>query len=81
MSGQPYGGLRKWGTPNIDPQIVGFPYNQDPKKVPSYRKPPYQRGMFANSRKGGGESWEGILQGNNSDVPLINSPKTLNLKA
>ena len=30
----PTGGLRKKGTPNIDPQRVGSPYNKDPKKVP-----------------------------------------------
>ena len=29
------GGLRKWGTPNIKPQIIGSPFcYKDPKKVP-----------------------------------------------
>ena len=29
-------GLRSWGALNfeIDPQVVGFPYDKDPKKVP-----------------------------------------------
>ena len=30
----PSAGLRQWGTPNIDPQTRGFPYNKDPNKVP-----------------------------------------------
>ena len=28
------GGLRTYGNPNMNPQIVGFPYNKDPNKVP-----------------------------------------------
>ena len=36
----PDGGLRKQGTPEIEPQIVAIPWNTDPNKVPLLRKPP-----------------------------------------
>ena len=39
-------GLRKKGTPNIEPQIAGFPYNQTPIRCPYLRRPPILRLML-----------------------------------
>ena len=34
------GCLRKMRTPNIEPQVVGFPCSKDPKKVPLISEAP-----------------------------------------
>ena len=48
------GGFRDSGTPKIDPQIVGFPCNKDPKKVPRISETPMRPHVSAGCRDGAG---------------------------
>ena len=50
IKGDFFEGLQKQGTQNVDPQIVGFPDNENPNKVALISDHLYSRGNLQDQR-------------------------------